>query len=59
MKIDPYKYPIVIITAFVIGMLLAFALGFRPKHGSIDLNGHEQVPAALVQTVPLWEFSIT
>jgi len=59
MKIDPYKYPVVIISAFVIGMLLAFAFGFRPKHGSSDLSEHGQVPAALVQIVPTWEFSIT
>ena len=59
MKIDPYKYPVIIISAFVVGMLIAFAFGFRPKHGATDLSGHGQLPAALVHIVPLWEFSIT
>lgn len=34
MKIDPYYYPVIIIAAFAIGMLIALALGFRPEHGS-------------------------
>jgi hypothetical protein len=34
MKIDPYYYPVIIIAAFAIGMLVALALGFRPEHGS-------------------------
>jgi len=59
MKIDPYKYPVVIISAFVIGMLIAFALGFRPQHGSTDLSGHGQIPAPLVQFVQMWELPIS
>ena len=34
MKIDPYHYPIILIAAFVLGIILAMALGFRPQHGS-------------------------
>jgi hypothetical protein len=36
MKIDPYNFPILIIAAFVIGVLLAMLLGFRPQHGSTE-----------------------
>ena len=39
-KIDPYNYPLIIITAFVIGLVLALALGFRPEHGATHSNGH-------------------
>ena len=33
MKIDPYHYPLILIAAFVLGMVLAMLLGFRPEHG--------------------------
>jgi hypothetical protein len=33
MKIDPYHYPVILIAAFVLGMVLAMLLGFRPEHG--------------------------
>ena len=36
MKIDPYDFPVLIIVAFVIGVVLAMALGFRPQHGSTE-----------------------
>ena len=36
MKIDPYNFPILIIIAFVIGVVLAMLLGFRPQHGSTE-----------------------
>ncbi|MFH2037857.1 MAG: hypothetical protein ABIJ65_00310 [Chloroflexota bacterium] len=59
MKIDPYKYPVVIISAFVIGMLIAFAFGFRPQHGSTDRSGQGQFPPVMVQNTLFWEFPIT
>ena len=34
MKIDPYNFPTLIIVAFVVGLMLAMLLGFRPQHGS-------------------------
>ncbi|MDX9993028.1 MAG: hypothetical protein RBS68_13395 [Anaerolineales bacterium] len=34
MKIDPYNFPIIIIVAFVLGVILAMILGFRPRYGS-------------------------
>lgn len=33
MKIDPYHYPLILIAAFVLGVVLAMLLGFRPEHG--------------------------
>jgi len=36
LKIDPYNYPIIIIAAFVIGFVVAIALGFGPQHGPGD-----------------------
>jgi hypothetical protein len=51
MKIDPYNYPLIIIAAFVIGMILAMVLGFRPQHGSSQRNGHGLIQPAIVQAV--------
>jgi hypothetical protein len=36
MKIEKHNFPIIIITAFVAGILLAMLFGFRPEHGSTD-----------------------
>ena len=54
MKIDPYNYPLIIITAFVIGMILAMVFGFRPQHGSSERNGHGQFFQAQIQVVEPW-----
>ena len=54
-KIDPYHFPVIIIAAFVIGMVLAMALGFRPSYGSRK-GGHGYEAPALVQSVPAWDF---
>ena len=54
MKIDPYNYPVIIIAAFVIGMILAMVLGFRPKHGSTKIDEQGYLPPTLVQTVEAW-----
>ena len=40
LKIDPYNYPIVIIASFVIGFIIAIALGFSPQHGSGQSEQH-------------------
>ncbi|MBN2548873.1 MAG: hypothetical protein JXB15_06935 [Anaerolineales bacterium] len=53
-KIDPYNYPIIIIVAFVIGLVLAMALGFRPSSGSHNRE-HGYVTPALVQSVTAWD----
>jgi hypothetical protein len=50
MKIDPYNYPIIIIVAFVIGFVLAMALGFRPEHSSTE-SGLIYAAPAIVQLV--------
>jgi len=55
MKIDPYNYPVIIITAFVIGMILAMVFGFRPQHGSSGADVQGCRPPTLVQTVEAWE----
>ena len=55
MKIDPYNYPLIIITAFVVGMILAMVFGFRPEHGSTNSNGHGHLLPAQTLTVQLWE----
>jgi hypothetical protein len=55
MKIDPYNYPIIIILAFVIGLTLALALGFSPRHGNREGEKHGFARPALVQTVPALE----
>jgi len=47
-RIDPYNFPLIIVAAFVIGLILAFMLGFRPQHGSS--HGRER-PA--LETAPL------
>lgn len=56
-KIDPYSYPLIIIAAFVIGVVLAIALGFGPRHSSGGREGGflETAPA-LVQTIPTGMF---
>jgi hypothetical protein len=38
LKIDPYNYPLIIILAFVIGFVVAIALGFGPEHGSREME---------------------
>jgi len=52
-RIDPYSFPLIIVAAFVMGLILAFMLGFRPQHGSS--HGRErpalEAAPALVQTV--------
>jgi hypothetical protein len=55
LKISPYNFPIIIIAAFVIGMVLAMALGFRPSYGSHQRGHGYQIPA-LVQSVAEWDF---
>lgn len=50
-KVNPYHFPIIIITAFVIGIVVAMALGFRPpSHGSRG-RGHGYEAPTLVQSV--------
>ena len=53
MKIDPDNYPVIIIAAFVIGMILAMAFGFRPEHG-LQRPWTRHLPPSLVLTSP-WE----
>lgn len=47
MKINPDSYPIIIIVAFVVGFILAMALGFRPEHGSTRDGPGILLPAAV------------
>jgi hypothetical protein len=55
MNIDPYHYFIIIILAFVIGLPLALALGFSPRHGKREGEKHSYARPALVQAVPALE----
>ena len=32
MKVDKYKYPVIIVAALVLFLILAIALGFTPVH---------------------------
>lgn len=57
LKIDPYHFPIIIITAFVIGLVLAMVLGFQPSYGSHRRERGGYVTPALVQQVPSWDGS--
>ena len=57
-KIDPSIYPIIIITAFLIGFGLAFALGFRPQHGSHERKSWMDPVPAMVQTVPAMDLHV-
>ena len=50
-NIDPYQYPIIIIAAFVIGFILAIALGFIPQHGSRYREHKNSINPAIVQTI--------
>ena len=54
MKIDPYHYPVIIIAAFVIGMILAMVFGFRPQHSADEVHGRGLLPPALAQTLEPW-----
>ncbi|MBN1666644.1 MAG: hypothetical protein JW862_06135 [Anaerolineales bacterium] len=54
-KIDPYYYPIIIILAFVIGFMLAIALGFQPQHGEREQQRQYSAVPAIVQTIPAWQ----
>lgn len=42
MKIKAENYPVILITAFVIGIILAMALGFRPGYGSHERQSHDE-----------------
>jgi hypothetical protein len=53
MKIDPYDYPIILILAFVIGFVLAMALGFRPEYGSGG-SGLDLTPPVLLQMIGIF-----
>jgi uncharacterized integral membrane protein len=53
-KIDPYHFPLILIIAFVIGMLLAMALGLRPDYGSHRRERGQALPA-IVQQALAWE----
>lgn len=57
-QINPDHYPLIIITAFVIGVIIAMALGFTPGYGSHGggsrHGGQGYQPPALVYTVPDW-----
>jgi hypothetical protein len=55
MKINPNNYPVIIIAAFVIGLLVALILGFRPSHGNGGARRHGTIPHPIVQTVEGWE----
>ena len=55
-KVNPYHYPWIIITLFVIGFLLAVALGFSPGHEKRGGKGHGFSMPAIVQQIPLQEF---
>lgn len=56
-KIDPYQFPIIIIVAFVIGFILAIALGFTPQHGSRNREHRGFDRPAVVQTISGWDWS--
>ena len=51
LKVDPYHYPVIIIVAFVIGFILAIAVGFRPEHGNRDMEGQGFAYPAVFQTM--------
>lgn len=55
LKVDPYNFPVLIIAAFVIGLMLAMVLGFRPSYGSHKGEHGGYVAPALVQSIPAWE----
>jgi hypothetical protein len=57
-KIDPSIYPIIIITAFLIGFGLAIALGFRPQHGSNERKSRTDPLPAMIQTVPAMDLHV-
>jgi hypothetical protein len=52
-KIDPYNYPLIIIAAFVLGMTLAIALGFRPQHGGSEKENHGADRPAVIWMMPV------
>lgn len=53
LKIDPYNYPIIIILAFVIGFVVAIALGFGPQHGSREMEGQIIFLPTLLHSLPV------
>ena len=52
LKIDPYNYPLIIILAFVIGFVVAIALGFGPQHGSREMEHQILVLPILLHSLP-------
>ena len=52
LKIDPYNYPTIIILAFVIGFVVAIALGFGPQHGSRETEHQILLIPLLLQNLP-------
>ena len=52
LKIDPYNYPIIIILAFVVGFVVAIALGFGPEHGSREAERQIYFLPILLQNFP-------
>jgi len=55
MKINPSNFPLIIITAFLAGVILALALGFRPGHGSNERRGPGRQPSAVIWCVDAWD----
>lgn len=49
LKIDSYNYPIILILAFVIGFVVAIALGFGPQHGPGEQGQHIILLSVLLQ----------
>jgi len=52
LKIDPYNYPLIIILAFVIGFVVAIALGFGPEHGSREMEHQILALPILLHSLP-------
>ncbi|OQY27631.1 MAG: hypothetical protein B6243_12810 [Anaerolineaceae bacterium 4572_5.2] len=59
MKIKPSLYPVIIIVAFVLFLIIGLLLGFTPTRGGGHGGGDSSLLApAIVQTIHAWELQV-
>jgi hypothetical protein len=57
MVIDKYHFPTLIIAAFILGMVLAMLLGFRPEHSGGKRGEPQGHPAPVTQVISAAEIA--
>ena len=58
MKINPYLYPVIIIVAFVLFLIIGLLRGFTPVRGGHNGRDSSLSAPAIVQTIYVLEFQV-